>query len=204
MTTRPEPVVAAAILAAGSARRFGTNKLLQPLAGAPLLRRSLRAAKDAFADRVILVTGRDADHVAQAAAGFADRVVFNPDYLAGIGTSIAAAARTCRGYADALVVMLADQPLITADHLRTLAIRWGGRPDRIVASAYSDRVGAPALFGGGHFEALSRLAGDQGARAIIEANDQAVVTIAFEPASLDIDTPADLEAAARRLSTSQK
>ena len=204
MTTRPGAVVSAAILAAGNARRFGTNKLLEPLGGAPLLRRALLAANDAFADRVILVTGRDADHVVQAAAGLADRVVFNPDFLDGIGTSIAAAARACRGRADALVVMLADQPLVTADHLRTLAIQWDGQPDRIVASAYADNVGAPALFGVDFFEALSRLAGDQGARAIIEANDQAVVTVAFEPASLDIDTPADLEAAARRLSTSQK
>ncbi len=192
------------VLAAGNARRFGANKLLQPLGDEALLRHALSAANGVFPGRVTLVTGEDADRVAAAAGDLTASVVFNPDYVSGIGTSIAAGARACHTESDALVVMLADQPLITADHLRSLAAHWNGRPEGIVASAYSGTLGPPALFGKEHFDALSSLSGDRGARAVIEANAQSVVAVAFEPASIDIDTPADLEAVARRLSTSQK
>ncbi len=196
--------VTALVLAAGSARRFGANKLLQTLGDEALLRHSLLAANEAFAGRVTLVTGEDADRVANAAFDLADRVVFNPDYAAGIGTSIAAGARACCGVSDALVVMLADQPLITAGHLRALVTQWDGKPERIVASGYAGTLGPPALFGRDYFDALGSLTGDRGAKAVIEANAQSVVTLAFEPASIDIDSPADLAAVARRLSTSQK
>ena len=196
--------VAVLVLAAGSARRFGANKLLQPLGDETLLKHALLAANDAFAARVTLITGEDAERVSSAAADLVKSVVFNPDYEAGIGTSIAAGARACRSDSDALVIVLADQPLITANHLRSLATRWDGRPERIVASAYSGTVGPPALFGSRYFDALSSLAGDRGARAVIEANSQSVVTVDFELASIDIDTPADLAAVASRLSTSQK
>ena len=196
--------VFALVLAAGSAGRFGANKLLQSLGDGPLLKRALLAANAAFGGRVVLVTGPDATRVSDAAAGLTDRVVLNPDYAAGIGTSIATGVRACRADSDAIVVMLADQPLVTADHLHALEDEWGGKPGRIVASAYAGTNGPPALFGSTHFDALSLLSGDRGARAVVETNAQAVVTVAFEPASIDIDTPSDLEAVASRLSRSQK
>ena len=202
--TLPRRAVVALVLAAGSASRFGANKLLQPVGDVPLLKRALLAADSAYNGRVVLVTGKDASRVADAAAGLADRIIRNPDYEAGIGTSIAAGVRACRADSDAIVVMLADQPLITADHLHALEDEWGGRPGSIVASAYAGTNGPPALFGSDHFDALSELSGDRGAKAILEANAQAVVTVAFEPASIDIDTPSDLAAVASRLSRSQK
>lgn len=204
MTNRRHPVVAAAVLAAGKARRFGANKLLQPLAGIPLLRHALLAASAAFKGQVVLVTGPEADRVTDAAADLVDRVVFNPDYADGIGTSIAAAASAQGQDADALVILLADQPLVSADHLRRVAARWDGRLDRIVASAYAQTAGPPALFGSDYFAALSRLTGDRGARTVIEANAQSVTTVEFDAASIDIDTPADLAAVERRLSKSEK
>lgn len=152
----------------------------------------------------MLITGQDNDDVAAAGADLADAVVFNPDFADGIGTSIAAGARTCRTDVDALAVILADQPLVDANHLRKLADCWDGVPDRIVATAYAGTFGPPVIFGRDYFDELGRLAGDRGARAIVEAHGESVVSVEFAPASIDIDLPEDLAEAARRLSTSQK
>lgn len=187
----------AAVLAAGKSERFGASKLLQPLHGRPLIASALTTAQAAVPGNVILVTGHDASAVADASDGLADEVVFNGDYESGIGTSIALAARTCRDAADALVIMLADQPLITPSHIEALVEHLDGRPDRIVATAYSGTLGAPTLFGRNFFDALARLEGDCGAKPVLLENDQVVDAVEFEPASIDIDTPADLSAAAR-------
>ena len=119
--------------------------------------------------------------------------MFNPDSEAGIGTSIAIAARTCASNADALVIALADQPLVTASHLTALASTWSGDSNQIVATEFSATLGPPALFGSGFFAELAELKGDQGARRIVRRNSQAVVAVNFEPASIDIDTPSDLD-----------
>ena len=194
----------AAVLAAGKSGRFGKPKLLEILDGRPVLNYALSVARECFPDNVLLVTGTDADLVESAGAVLADRIVFNPDHESGMGSSIATAAKACAGAADALIVMLADQPMITAAHLRELADRWQGKASRIVASSYSGTVGPPVLFGRDFLGELAGLRGETGAKEILIAHDRAVVEVAFEPASIDIDTPADLAAAANLRSRSQK
>ncbi len=190
--------ICAAVLAAGKSERYGASKLLQTLHGRPLLTHALAAAQSAFPGNVILITGHEAASVEDASGGLADQVVLNGDFESGIGTSIAVAAAACRDTVDALIIMLADQPMITASHLGALADHWGGRPDRIVATAYSKTVGVPALFGSKFLNDLAQLDGDHGAKSVLLANDQAVDVIEFEPASIDIDPPGDLLSAARR------
>jgi len=120
--------------------------------------------------------------------------LFNPDFANGIGSSIACAAEACREKTDALVIALADQPMVTTTHLKSLAAKWAGNRDRIVATEFSGVLGPPVLFGSDFFEELCQLGDDQGAKAILNANIQSVDAICFEPASIDIDTPGDLDA----------
>ena len=204
MTASPGVSIHVAVLAAGKSERFGKPKLLEVLDGHPVLSYALSVAQECFPGNVLLVTGNDAALVESAGAALADRVVFNPDHETGMGSSIATAAKACAGSADALVVMLADQPAITAAHLRELAGRWQGMSGRIVASSYSGTVGPPVLFGRTYFEELAALRGGSGAKQVLTAHAPAVVELAFEPASIDIDTPADLASAARLRSRSQK
>ncbi|MBT8092955.1 MAG: nucleotidyltransferase family protein [Gammaproteobacteria bacterium] len=183
-----------AVLAAGQARRFGASKLLQLHDSRPLLQYALAAATEAFPGNVYLVTGHDAGAIAKASSGFACHEVFNPDFENGIGTSIAKAADTCATVADALIIGLADQPLITATHLAALARAWSGDGRQIVATEFSATLGPPVLFGRDFFAELAGLKGDRGAKDVLRRNSQAVVAVEFEPALIDIDTPADLEA----------
>lgn len=185
------PTVRIAILAAGQASRFGTSKLVQPWRGQTLLSYVLDAATQTCPDGVLVVTGADVDTIAPVCAEFAVDTTFNPNYASGIGTSIAAAAGACDGSADGMLLLLGDQPLVTASHLRDLIDLWHGDPHRICASRFSNTLGPPVLFGGAYFAQLSELKGDVGARELVTDNDR-VVAIDFAPASIDIDRLDDI------------
>ena len=187
-----------AVLAAGEARRYGASKLVQQHDGRPVLQYALSAATRAFPGSVYLVTGHDREPVIAASSGFACHVLFNPDFERGIGSSIATAANAVANIADALIVALADQPMITASHLAALASTWSGDGKQIIATEFSATLGPPALFGRDHFSRLAALDGDRGAKSILRRHAQAVVAVAFEPASIDIDTRADLDSLDRR------
>ena len=110
----------------------------------------------------------------------------------GISTSICAGLRSIHDVADAVLVLLADQPLITVEHLKKLMAEWQENTDCIVASQYSDTLGPPALFPSKYFAALSGLEGDKGARRLLETAGEAVRKIEFADGAIDIDTPDDL------------
>lgn len=192
-SAQEDRIVYAAVLAAGRSRRFGRSKLLEMLRGEPLVRRAATLASAVCGERSLLVTGHDGAAV-QAAAGDAARfVVVNDRYQEGIGGSIALAANAVSHTADALLLVFADQPLVTAEHLRALVARWSGRENEIVASAFAGTVGPPVLFPRGTFDALGRLRGDEGAKQVLRDPDFDLRTVPFEDAAIDIDTPADLQ-----------
>lgn len=183
--------VFAVVLAAGESRRFGGTKLLETLHGEPLVRRAARLAKSGCGERSVLVTGHRASEIAAAAAGNCAIVIENPRYRDGLGTSIAVAARALASQADALLLLLADQPLVDTAHLeRILAARQGDRD--IVATAFAGTQGPPVLMPRASFPALANLRGDQGARALFTDDRFRLRLIDFEPARVDIDTPEDL------------
>ncbi|MDH3490534.1 MAG: nucleotidyltransferase family protein [Gammaproteobacteria bacterium] len=190
----PEPTIFAAVLAAGGSSRFGSTKQAVLLDGMPLVWRAVDTAVTVCNNRVLAVIGHDADTVLAAIGSEPCFIAVNEDHGKGLGTSIATAARACRGNADALLLLLADQPLITTQHLRALIDTWSGADNEIVASSYSGTDGPPVLFPSGAFEALESLTGDRGGRALFRDSRFTLRTVPFEPAATDIDTPADLAA----------
>jgi molybdenum cofactor cytidylyltransferase len=187
--------IAIVILAAGSASRYGRQKLLEDLGGRPLVQYALSSARGAALGPVCLVTGRDDAAVRRAASGLADQVVFNPSYAAGMGTSIACGVAACRDAVDAILLMLADQPHVNEQHLRQLLDTWSGASNEIVASAFADTLGPPVLFGSAAFDKLATLDGDRGARSLFRDERFEVRSVRCDAASVDIDTEADLDAA---------
>ena len=181
------------VLAAGKSQRYGRTKLLEKLDGKPLLQHALDTAQAACPGRVCLVTGQDSDAILGAARELADLVAHNPDFETGIGSSIRCGVKACRDRADAVLIILADQPLVTGAHLSELIATWDGNVNSIIASAYADTRGPPILFGSTHFDDLEKLQGDTGARQVLRDNYEAVLSVNFEPARFDIDTPTDLE-----------
>jgi len=183
----------AVVLAAGSASRFGSVKQLAEIEGVPLVHRAVRTAAEVCGDRTALITGHAWEAVSEACVPLPGFLVVNENHAEGLGTSIAAAVRSVRHATQAIVVLLADQPMITAQHIQALCDAWSGADDEIVATEYAGKVGAPVLFPRGCFEELVMLKGDTGGRHLLSDDRFNVTKIVFEPAAIDVDTPADLE-----------
>lgn len=181
------------VLAAGQSKRYGETKLLEAFNGRPLLQHALAAGQATCPGRVCLVTGHASEDIVNAASGLADEIVLNSEYRSGIGSSIAKGVSHLGEENSAVIIMLADQPLVTAAHIGQIIEKWGDDPDAIVATRYSGVNGPPVLFGRSYFAQLSRLEGDTGARQILQAHPDSVRIVAFEQAAIDIDTPDDLK-----------
>ena len=197
VTTRQTSSVFTVVLAAGSASRYGSVKQLAEIGGIPLVRRAFNVAAEACGDRAVLITGYEWQAVSAACAPLPGFLIVNENHADGLGTSIAAAARSVRHVAQAIVVLLADQPMITAEHVQALCGAWSGAENEIVATAYADTVGAPVLFPSACFDELVMLRGDAGGRHLLSDERFSVVKVMFEPAAVDIDTPDDLKRISR-------
>jgi molybdenum cofactor cytidylyltransferase len=192
--------VFAAVMAAGAATRFGSSKQLAEIEDTPLVQRALELAVLACGRNTTLVVGHDWRAVIAACDPLPGFFVRNNDYADGLGTSIAQAVRSMQHAARAIIVVLADQAMITAAHLQALQKAWSGADDEIVATAFAGTIGAPVLFPRGCFDELMMLEGDAGGRHLLSDQRFSVRTIAFEPAAIDVDTPEDL----RRISRSAR
>lgn len=192
MRSAQQQNIFAVVLAAGQSLRFGATKMLQTLNGEAIVYRAAKLARRFAAENSLLVVGHDAEAVVTAAGRQCQFVVVNDSYAEGIGTSIAAAARCLPPSARGMILLLADQPLVTNRHLEALLAAWSGDDNEIVATAFAGAQGPPVLFPRGSFADLARLGGDRGARALLGNPDYEVSTVWFDEAAIDIDTPEDL------------
>jgi len=181
------------VLAAGSASRYGTLKQLARLEGQSLLQRALRLAWQVSGPNTVLVVGAQWQRVIDEGGALNPFIVRNENYASGIASSIAVGIRAIRPLADAALILLADQPLITAEHLLLLQEEWRASPASIVATAFAGIAGPPAIFPANYFDELLVLRGDSGARSLIVDHDDALISVPFPDAAIDIDTPEDLQ-----------
>ena len=188
----PEHSTFAIILAAGESKRFGSTKQLADFANETLVRRAVRLAEAVCGDNTVLVVGHDWQRVLAACGPQRGIIVRNDEYASGMASSIASGVASVAESADAVLLLLADQPLVTEKHLCSLIDEWHKAPDGIVASEYSDVQGPPVIFPASCFGRLMKLEGDQGARALLNEPDCPVTGIEFGEGAIDIDTPEDL------------
>ena len=177
-----------AVLAAGRGTRFGGGKLEALCAGKPLGRWAVDAVAGAGLGPGLIVTG-------PAGASFATgwTALINPQPEHGLGSSLAVAAQAALdGGAEALLVLLADMPLITADYLRTL----GAAPAPAATRQPDGRGGVPALLDRSLIGIAARLTGDRGAGPLLEG-----VRLLDPPPGMlrDVDTAEDLAEVERTL-----
>jgi molybdenum cofactor cytidylyltransferase len=191
--------VVAVILAAGrSTRMGGPNKLLAELSGKPLVRIVTEQALASGASGVIVVTGHQAAEVEKALTGLKVKFVRNPDFAAGLASSVKSGIAAVPANADGAVVCLGDMPLVDAHLIDRLIEAFAPDRGNLIAVPVSDgRRGNPVLWSRRFFDELMTLDGDIGARHLIAKHNQAVAEVPVEGhgAFLDIDTPEALAAA---------
>ena len=182
---------AAVVLAAGQSTRMGSNKLLADLHGQPLIAATLSEIELSGVDGVIVVTGYQAAEVAAALATTTARLVHNPHYAAGLSTSIRCGIAAAQDF-DAAFICLGDMPLIRSADLKAMRKAFNeGEERHIIALTYNGKRGHPVLWGRAHFASLMALAGDRGARHLLDANAAQITEIAVTHDGIlrDADTP---------------
>ncbi len=181
----------AILLASGASRRFGTqNKLLVPVNGVPLAEHAAMLAKEAFGDRVTMVTAHP--ELFKQCAGWGVEAIFNPHPEQGISHSIRLGI-AAHPTADYLCFLVCDQPYLKPASLlrmKELAESTG----KIVAPKAGDVIGNPVFFPRQYFPELLALSGDRGGKRVLLAHLDAVRTVPVESYELlDIDTYEDWE-----------
>lgn len=183
----------ALILAAGGSRRLGRPKQLLRWQGRTLLDTAIDTARAVLGERVIVVLGAQAEAIHAAIDLGSVKTVTNPDWQEGLASSIRAGIKALPASAQAVLILLCDQPLIGPEHLEKLLSAWQSEPDLIVASQYHLSAGVPAVFPVAYFGRLAALTGDQGAKLLLKELDPSVLKIPLSETGLDIDTPTDFE-----------
>jgi CTP:molybdopterin cytidylyltransferase MocA len=189
--------VAGVLLAAGSGSRFGRPKALVELDGQTLAERGVATLAAGGAAPVLVVTGAAP---VEPGPGSQVRIVPNPQWRTGMGSSLRAALRALPADTGAAVVALADQPLVGAEAVTRLiaAYRAGAS---VAVAAYDGQPRNPVLLAREHWpEVIAMATGDQGARAFLRARPDLVTLVECGDTGRpdDIDTPADLDRIAGR------
>jgi CTP:molybdopterin cytidylyltransferase MocA/xanthine/CO dehydrogenase XdhC/CoxF family maturation factor len=191
------PRVAGLVLAAGTSSRMGRNKLTAPLTGKPMLRHAVEAALASRLEWVTVVTGHDAAAVESVLKGMPVRFVHNPDYKAGLSTSLRAGVAAQAPGCDGVLVLLGDMPAITSGLIdRSIAAFSPAAGRAICVATVCGQYGHPVLWGRQFFEEIEQMTGDKGGRGLIDAHSDLVCEIEAEDSGplTDIDTPEALAA----------
>ncbi len=208
IVTRPQPreelepekgrPIAALVLAAGRSTRMGAvNKLIAEIGGKPLVRIAAEQALASRASPVIVVTGHEREKVEAALAGLPVRLVHNPGYAEGLGTSLKAGIAAVPEDVDGAIVCLGDMPQVDSRLIDKLIAAFDPEKGALVAvPSIEGRRGNPVLWSRRFFNDLMAIQGDLGARHLISSYAEAVVEVPVEGAAAltDVDTPESLSA----------
>lgn len=179
------------VLAAGNARRFGSNKLQAQVDGQTLIRHALEVIP-AGLDTVVVTQYPE---IIELAKEYGFQAVLNNAPELGISRSVRLGLEQqldCEG----VLFMVSDQPWLKRDSVEALIALWAQNPGKIAAMAHNGSRGNPCLFPAHVFPELLTLSGDRGGSAVIRDHEEDVLLLETEAAELaDVDTPAALNAA---------
>jgi molybdenum cofactor cytidylyltransferase len=181
------------VLAAGGSSRLGRPKQLLPYGDATLLDRVLATARACAFDQLLVTVGGAATEVCDAVDLGGASVVVNPAYGSGCSSSIAAAMAALDSRCAELVLLLGDQPGVSA---ATVSALLGGRGDAPIAVCrYDDGRGHPFAFARPVFGDLAQLHGDKAVWKLLDRRAEDVAEVAVQgPVPLDVDTWDDYRA----------
>ena len=199
------PRIAALLLAAGKSSRMGSNKMLEEIDGRPMVARTAQRLLASRARPIVAVLGNMADAVDAALGKLPVERVRNPDFAAGLSTSLKRGLAALPADVEGVVVCLGDMPLIAGRDLDRLTAAFNPLEGRaIVVPVRNGKRGNPVLWSRQFFAEMMSLEGDQGARRLIEEHADLVAEVEMtnDAIFIDIDTPQALADLRRRVKAS--
>ncbi len=184
------------LLAAGQSARLGKPKQLLNYKGKTLLEHSLQVAIETQLQPIITVLGANADLLKKSIDHFNTKVVINQQWSEGMASSIRCGMEELIKITPTIagvIIMVCDQPYVTAKLLIDLVEKYKYSLKPIIASSYNNNIGTPALFDKTIFALLFSLKGDSGAKKIMKSNPDWVETVNFLFGEIDIDTTGDYD-----------
>ncbi len=184
------------ILAAGPSSRLGRSKQLLPIGKTTLLGKTIAEAINANIGPVYVILGARGREHQQKVAQAAVTIVHATDWAKGMGYSLKIGIthiREVQPKLASLLVLVCDQPALSAMHLQNLLAASQKTAKPVVASAYAGTLGVPVLFQSAFFDRLLTLSDDSGAKKLISSFPGEVASVDFPEGVLDIDTEDDYQ-----------
>jgi len=194
-------MISVIVLAAGESTRMGFPKLLLPIKGKSLLQHVIDNALQSKVGEVIVVLGAEATKLRREIKQSQVQIIENASYKEGLSTSLKAGLQAVSPQAQAVLILLGDQPLISHDIIDALIDKYEESGSIMVAPVYKGKRGNPVLFDSSLIPELSRVTGDKGGREIIEKHPAQLATVDFESTitGTDIDSWEDYKEVCRFL-----
>jgi molybdenum cofactor cytidylyltransferase len=184
--------VAAVILAAGRSTRFGSAKPAATVAGRTLIEHVTTAAAEAGLEPIVAVVTPGAVVPDGAIA------VENPRPEAGLSSSLRLGIGAVPAHADCAVVLLGDQPTVSAEHIgRLLEVARADAAAAVIATRARGVVAPPVLLRRSAFALAGEAEGDTGLSPLLAGQQHAVAYVEVDRHAPDIDTPDDLRRVSR-------
>ena len=190
------PFVAGLVLAAGASTRLGQPKQLLPFGGTTMLERVVSETRAAAAlDQVVVVIGGAAAQVRQRVDFGSATVVENPEFVEGCASSYRTGLAALDARAEAVAVLLGDQPGVDRTVIDLVVGSWRSAPAPIMLASYRGRLGHPMIFARSLFEPLAALQGDKAAWKLVDAHPDWTRPVALDrPYPFDVNTWEEYEA----------
>lgn len=192
-------MICAVVLAAGRSERMGTQKLLLPLGGKPVIVRIVDELFSSPVERILVVTGRDGPRLREVLGDRPVQFVENPDPGSDMLGSIRYGLRALPAGFEAVLMALGDQPGVTATLVSNL-IRCFREGNPIVVPACEGHRGHPVLLSTRFYEEILTGHDREGLRGLLEAHTAEVFRLPVTSRAVleDMDTPADYQRHERR------
>jgi molybdenum cofactor cytidylyltransferase len=201
----PGPRIAALLLAAGKSSRMGENKMLVQIDGRPMVARTAQRLLASRARPIVAVLGNQANAVDAAIGKLPLQRVTNPRFAEGLSTSVICGLAALPSDIEGVIVCLGDMPLIAGRDIDRLIAAFNPLEGRaIVVPVRRGKRGNPVLWSRQFFPEMMALAGDQGARKLLQAHADLVAEVEMENDAIfiDIDTPEALAELRQRVKPS--
>lgn len=183
--------VAGLLLAAGSARRFGSAKQLAAVDNKLLVNLAIEKLIGAGLMNPYLILGAHYEQIKHRVDSRA-QCVFASDWKQGMSASLQAGFNALDSDITHVLVLLADQVAITEQNLTELLRISSTNQGSIITAHYAQTCGPPTVFPRAIWPQIMRLEGDTGAKSVIMNPDNALQKLAMPEAEIDIDTPEQL------------